>query len=242
MKVIITENYEELSKVTANIFAAAIKENPSIKLGLATGSTPVGLYEELVEMYKNNEVDFSEVITFNLDEYVGLDKTNENSYNYFMHENLFNHVNLKKENINLPDGMSSTIEQSLIDYQLKIENLGGIDLQIDGLGENGHIGFNEPDSALKLNAHVTPLTESTIQANSRFFDTIEEVPTSAITLGMGNIFASKAIIIIANGAHKAKAVNALVNSTEVTTQNPSTFLKLHPNVTVIVDKEAAKLL
>lgn len=242
MKLIITENYEELSKVTADIFADAIKANPSIRLGLATGSTPIGMYKELVRMHENDGLDFSKVITFNLDEYVGLNRNNENSYYYFMHDNLFNHVNVDGKNINLPDGMASDINQELIDYQEKIENIGGIDIQLDGLGENGHIGFNEPDSALKLYANVTQLTDSTIEANSRFFDKVEEVPTSALTLGMANILSSRSIIIIANGEHKAESVRALVTTTEVTTQNPSTFLRLHPDVTLIVDKAAAKLL
>lgn len=242
MKVIITKDYEDLSKTAAKILSDAIETNPKINLGLATGSTPIGLYKELVRMHNEENLDFSNVVSFNLDEYVGLDRTNENSYYFFMHDNLFNHVNIKKENINLPNGMSDDLDKELIDYQQKIKNLGGIEIQIDGLGENGHIGFNEPSDSLELNANVTPLTESTIEANSRFFENQEEVPTSAITLGMGNIFESKKIIIIANGEHKAEAVRAMVQSTKVTTQNPSTFLKLHPDVTIIVDEAAAKLL
>lgn len=242
MKLIVTENYEELSSVAANIVAKIIKKNPKVVIGFATGSTPVGMYRNLVKMHNERNLDFSEVISFNIDEYVGLEKINENSYYHFMHSNLFNYINIKKENIYIPNGMSKNITSELEAYQEKILRFGGIDIQIDGLGENGHIGFNEPNKSLKLKAHVTSLSESTITANSRLFKSIEEVPTKAITLGIGNILESKSILIIANGKHKAKAVKSLVECDEVTTQNPSTFLKLHPDVTVIVDKEAASLL
>lgn len=242
MKLIITKDYEDLSNTVADIIQDKIEQDAKLKLVLPTGSTPIGLYAELVKRYKNNEIDFKEVTSFNLDEYVGLDRNNENSYYYFMHDSLFNHINIKPENTYLPNGMAEDIAAELLSYEKKMEAVGGIDLLIDGLGENGHIGFNEPNNELQLRANVTPLTTSTIEANSRFFENKEEVPTEALTLGMGNIMEAKEIIIIVNGEHKAEAVQKLINSSVVTTQNPSTLLHLHPNVTVVVDEAAAKLL
>lgn len=242
MKLIIAKDYKELSTITANIITKAISEKPNLNLGLATGSTPIGVYAELSSMHKNEGFDFSEIRTFNLDEYVGLSKTNKQSYHYFMYDHLFNHINVPDENINLLDGMANDLDVELSTFIKKIISAGGIDLQIDGLGENGHIGFNEPDTSLKLNANVAPLSKSTIQANSRFFENLAEVPTHAMTLGMADILSAKKIVIMVNGEHKAKAVRDLLRTDVITTQNPSTLLHLHPDVTLIVDQEAAKLL
>ncbi len=237
MKIIVCESYEEMSKKAANICAAQIKIKPNSILGLPTGSTPLGLYGELAEMNARGEVDFSDVTTFNLDEYYPIKRSNDQSYYYFMNKNFFSKINIKPENTNIPNGETDNPEEECAHYEEKIEAAGGIDIQVLGIGQNGHIGFNEPDSNLKTHTHVTDLTENTLQANARFFDDISEVPTSALTMGIATILKSKKIIMLASGKEKHKAVAELMNS-DINTGNPATMLKLHPDVTLLCDKEA----
>ncbi len=239
MKVIVEKNYKDLSKKTAEIVRDEINKKPNLILGLATGSTPVGTYEELIRMHKEENLDFSKVTTFNLDEYIGLSSDHPNSYHEFMKENLFKYININEENTYIPDGEAENIEKYCKEYDEKIENLGGIDLQILGIGENGHIAFNEPAEKLTLATHITGLTESTINANSRFFDSIDEVPKTSITMGIGSIMKAKKIILLASGKNKAQVIKELLKEEAITTLIPATMLLLHPDVTVILDEEAA---
>lgn len=241
MKVVIVENYKEMSKKAADMIKETVKENPEAVLGLATGSTPEGLYNELIDMNKKGEVDFSNVTTVNLDEYIGLDGNNTQSYRYFMNNKLFDHINVNKERTFVPNGMAENIEEEGKNYDKKIDELGGIDVQILGIGVNGHIAFNEPDDVLTAGTHKTKLTKSTIEANSRFFDTIEEVPTEAITMGLGQILKSKKIILLVKGINKAEVVRELLQGV-ITTKNPSTMLNMHRDVTIIMEKEVYELI
>ncbi|MGN0026487.1 MAG: glucosamine-6-phosphate deaminase [Clostridium sp.] len=241
MKVIVTKNYDELSKVAANEMAMVVKNNPKAILGLATGGSPIGMYKELIKMNKEGEIDFSNVTTVNLDEYVGLSGDHPQSYRYFMNENLFNHINIDKKNTYVPNGLAKNIEEECKNYDNKIENLGGTDVQLLGIGNNGHIAFNEPDEDLVSGTHLTNLTQDTIQANARFFDSIDEVPKTALTMGLGGIMKSKKIIVIASGESKAEAVKAMVNG-KISTKMPASMLQMHRDVVVIVDEAAAKLL
>ena len=240
MKIIVKKDYKELSREAANIISNKIKLNPSMILGLATGSTPIGTYEELIRMHNEEGLDFSKIITFNLDEYLKIPYNNPNSYHYFMEDNLFNHVNINTDNIHIPDGNAEDIEEFCIEYDKKIEQAGGIDLQVLGIGENGHIAFNEPAPILSLGTHVTDLTESTIKANSRFFDSIDEVPKKAITMGIGSIMKSKKILLLANGEKKAHIIAKILKEGKITTEIPASLLLLHPDATVIMDEAAAK--
>ncbi len=237
MRVIVCENYDELSKAGARIFAAHILLYPESVLGLATGSTPVGLYRELVKMYRSGEIDFSAITTFNLDEYYPISPENPQSYRYFMNENLFDHVNIDKSRTHVPGGLAHDPEAECAAYDARIHAAGGIDLQLLGIGLNGHIGFNEPDGILTTGTHVTALTESTIEANSRFFDSREEVPTRALTMGMETILHARKIVLLASGANKHPAVRQLLDHT-ITTHMPATLLKVHPDVTLICDRAA----
>ena len=241
MKVVITKNYEELSKVAAKEIAEVTKNNPRAILGLATGGSPIGMYKELIRMNKDGEIDFSTVTTVNLDEYVGLSGEHPQSYRYFMNDNLFNHINIDKKNTYVPNGLAKDIEEECKNYDSKIAQLGGTDVQLLGIGNNGHIAFNEPDEALVSGTHLTNLTEDTIKANARFFDSIDEVPKTALTMGLGGIMKSKKIIVIASGESKAEAVKAMVNG-KISTNMPASMLQMHRDVVVIVDEEAAKLL
>ncbi len=237
MKIIVCENYNEMSKKAANVFATQMKIKPHSVLGFATGSTPLGMYEELVKLNSRGEIDFSEITSFNLDEYYPIKSTNEQSYHYFMKENLFSKVNINPENTYIPNGETDNPDEECANYEELLQKNGGVDIQVLGIGQNGHIGFNEPDSTLNTNTHLTRLTESTIQANARFFDDVSQVPKAALTMGIGTIFRSKKIIILASGKSKHKAVSALMN-TDINTEIPATMLKLHPDVTLICDKEA----
>lgn len=237
MRVIICENYEEMSNEAAKIVAGQIMLKPNCTLGLATGSTPVGMYKKLCEMNKNGEIDFSEVKSFNLDEYYPISSENEQSYHYFMNKNLFNNVNIKEENTHILDGAAKDTVKECTDFENLIEKNGGIDLQILGIGENGHIGFNEPSAKLNTKTHLTLLTESTINANSRFFTSADEVPHSALTMGIATILKSKKIILMASGAAKHCAVKAMLKET-VDTDVPATVLNLHDDVVLICDKAA----
>lgn len=240
MKVIVKKDYESMSKEAANIIKDEMVKNPNIVLGLATGSTPVGMYNELIRLHKEEGLDFSNVTTFNLDEYVGIDEEHPNSYHYFMKDVLFNHININMENTFVPDGKADDPESYCKEYDRLIEEKGGIDIQILGIGENGHIAFNEPDEKLNVGTSIVDLTQSTIKANSRFFDSIDEVPKTAITMGIGSIMKAKKIILLANGKKKAKVIKELLKGDKITTDLPASMLLLHPNVTVIVDEEAYK--
>lgn len=241
MKVIVTKNYDELSKVAAKEMANVVKNNPKAILGLATGGSPIGMYKELIRMNKDGEVDFSKVTTVNLDEYVGLSGEHPQSYRYFMNDNLFNHINIDKNNTYVPNGLAENIEEECKNYDEKIAKLGGTDVQLLGIGNNGHIAFNEPDEDLVAGTHLTGLTQDTIEANARFFDSIDEVPKTAITMGLGGIMKSKKIIVIASGESKAEAVKAMVKG-KINTNMPASMLQMHRDVVLIVDEAAAKLL
>jgi glucosamine-6-phosphate deaminase len=235
MKLLVVKDYEEMSDVAAKIFKDIINEKADAVLGLATGSTPIGLYKKLIEMNKNKEIDFSNIKTVNLDEYVGLGVENPQSYRYFMNENLFNHINIDKANTLVPDGLAEDLEKETKSYDKKIEEIGGIDIQILGVGSNGHIAFNEPDDFLISETHVTNLAKSTIEANSRFFKSINEVPTKAITMGIGQIMKAKKVLLLVKGKDKTEVIKELLNG-NITTNNPATILKLHEDATIIIDE------
>ncbi|MFO7152484.1 MAG: glucosamine-6-phosphate deaminase [Bacillota bacterium] len=241
MEIIIARDYDEMSKKAAQIIAEEIKKKPELVLGLATGGTPVGTYRELVRMYRKGEVDFSRVITFNLDEYLGLPPEDERSYHYYMYSNFFDHVNVKPENIHIPNGVAEDIEEECRRYDEAIKEAGGIDLQLLGIGVNGHIGFNEPGEKLMAHTHVTTLAPDTIKANARFFNSEDEVPRKAITVGLGTIMKAKKIVLLASGKEKAGIMAELLGDNAVSTKVPASFLLLHPDVTIVMDEEAAQI-
>ena len=238
MKFLKFNTYEEMSAAAAKIMAEQIKTKPNSVLGLATGSTPVGMYKKLIEMNAAGEIDFSDITTVNLDEYYPIDPANKQSYRYFMNDNLFDHINIDKERTNVLYGLAEDADKECERYEQLIKDLGGIDIQVLGIGQNGHIAFNEPEENLYLNTHKTALTESTINANSRFFSEDEIIPNASLTMGMGTIFAAKKIILLINGKSKKAAFEQLLND-RFTTSCPATILKLHPDVTVICDAEVA---
>ncbi len=241
MRVIVAKDYEELSKKAANIISSQITLKPNSVLGLATGSTPIGTYRELVRLYNEGNISFKEVVTFNLDEYYGLDSNNQQSYAYYMNQQLFNHIDIKKDNINIPNGMTEDIGLECKNYEKKIRQANGIDIQLLGIGRNGHIGFNEPDVKFEALTHLVELDEDTIKANSRFFASIDDVPKLAISMGIKTIMQSRSIILLASGAEKAKTIHHMILE-KITPELPASVLQLHPNVTVILDEEAALLL
>jgi glucosamine-6-phosphate deaminase len=241
MRIIVVDNYEEMSKRAAKIIASQVILNPDSVLGLATGDTPLGMYKELVKLYNNKEVDFSQVRTFNLDEYYGLNRDNPQSYYSYMINNLFNHINISRENINVPTGMAKDINTVCIEYENKIKEVGGIDMQVLGIGGNGHIGFNEPGINFEAETHLVNLDEQTIKANSRFFDSIEEVPVKAISMGIKTIMNSKKIILLASGISKAEVIEKAVKG-KINPNVPASILQLHNDVIIILDKEAASYL
>lgn len=241
MKLIVVNNYEELSKVAAKEFSKIIKEKENAVLGLATGGSPVGMYKELIRMYEQKELNFSKTTTVNLDEYIGLNPEHNQSYRYFMNNNLFNHINIDKSNTFVPNGLAEDLEAQCKEYDQKISELGGIDIQLLGVGNNGHIAFNEPNNELSSGTHIISLTDNTIEANARFFDNIYDVPRKAITMGVGGIMKAKKIILIASGESKAEAIKGIFSG-KITTANPATMLQMHRDVTVIVDEAAAKLI
>ncbi|MDL2324572.1 glucosamine-6-phosphate deaminase [Ruminococcaceae bacterium OttesenSCG-928-A16] len=240
MKVIITDNYQESCRIAAEMIRDVIAEKPNAKLGLATGGTPVPIYKNLIKMNQQGEVDFASVHTVNLDEYIGLEGSHPQSYRYFMDTNLFDHININKANTYVAKGTGNPADNAAELEQKVFEN-GVPDLQLLGIGNNGHIAFNEAGNHLVAVSHIETLTESTIEANARFFDKKEDVPTTSITMGMRGILAAKMPLLVATGASKAEAIRGLLTNDEITTQNPSTFLKLHPQATVIIDKELAQL-
>ncbi len=237
MKVIKCKDYTEMSKKAAGLFAAQITMKPDCVLGLATGSTPIGTYKRLIELYQAGDLDFSRVKTVNLDEYVGLDGSSDQSYRYFMNENLFNHVNINKNDTHVPNGKAADLAAEGENYEALIRSLGGIDMQLLGIGNNGHIGFNEPNEFFDKTTHEVQLTESTITANARFFASMDEVPKTAISMGIGTIMQAKKIILVANGSSKAETIYNTVYG-PITPQVPASALQLHPDVTIIVDEEA----
>lgn len=241
MRIIIVKDYEELSKRAANILASQIILKPSSVIGLATGSTPIGTYQELVRLYKSGNIDFSEVVTFNLDEYYGLDRYDKQSYYFFMNKYLFSHINIDRKNVHIPDGKAENIYIECKTYEKKIKKAGGIDIQLLGIGRNGHIGFNEPDMKFEALTHLVNLDEDTIKANSRFFNSIEEVPKQAISMGIKTIMNSKKILLLAYGAQKNETIYNMVNG-RITPELPASVLQLHIDVTVILDKGAGSLL
>lgn len=242
MKIISAKDYQALSRAAANIISAQVILKPSCVLGLATGSSPVGTYQQLIEWYKKGDLDFSQVRTVNLDEYVGLDKDHDQSYAYFMRTNLFDHINVDPANTNIPDGMAPDEAEECARYDKVIRDLGGIDLQLLGLGPNGHIGFNEPGEAFELETHCVDLTPATIEANKRFFDGNEDlVPKQAYTMGIKTIMQARKVLVVANGLAKAKAVKAVVSG-PVTPECPGSILQMHPDCILVADEEALSLL
>lgn len=241
MRIIVCENYEEVSKKAAQMILSQVTLKPNSVLGLATGSTPIGMYENLVELNKKGDIDFSEVRTFNLDEYYNLPKENDQSYHYFMYKNLFDHININPENIHIPNGMTDDVDAECERYDELIKEAGGVDIQVLGIGNNAHIGFNEPTINFEKGTHLVQLEDSTIEANSRFFDNIEDVPKKAITMGVGSIFKSKKIMLIATGENKAEAIYNTVYG-KVVPEVPASILQFHSDIVLILDKEASKFL
>ncbi|MGB9772790.1 MAG: glucosamine-6-phosphate deaminase [Bacteroidota bacterium] len=241
MLVIVKDTYEEMSKEAAKIVADRLRKKPNLVLGLATGSTPLGLYKELIRMHKTDGLDFSKVTTFNLDEYIGLPPSHDQSYHYFMWENLFKHINVDPRFVHIPDGMATDIDAFCQWYEDEIKRAGGIDLQILGIGANGHIAFNEPGSSLGSRTRIKTLTKKTIEDNARFFPRKEDVPRYAITMGIGTIMDAKEVILLANGKNKADAVKAAVEG-PITAMVPASMLQMHRKATIIVDKEAGSKL
>lgn len=241
MRVIVVDNYEEMSKKAAVMVASQIHLDPKSILGLATGSTPIGMYKALIDMYKNDELDFSEVTSFNLDEYYGLEPSNNQSYAYFMNENLFKYINIDRSKVYIPNGLAKDVEKECHEYDFLIDSMGGIDIQILGIGSNGHIGFNEPDINFEARTHLVELDEQTIKDNARFFDSIEAVPTKAISMGIKTIMQSKKIVLLASGANKAEAIRKTIEG-KITSDLPASILQIHKDVVFILDKEAASAL
>ena len=237
MRVITCKNYEEMSKTAARLVAGQVSLKPNCVLGLATGSTPEGMYTELARMYQNGELDFSSVSTFNLDEYCPIDKENDQSYYYFMNKHLYSKVNLKPENVHIPNGSAKDIETECANYDKMIDSAGGIDLQILGIGSNGHIAFNEPEDELTAGTHRVELTEDTIKANSRFFASEADVPRHALTSGMATIMKSKKIILMISGKNKSEPLKKLLTG-KITTSCPATMLNMHADVIVLADEDA----
>ena len=240
MKIIVVENYEEMSEKGAEMMAEVIKSNPKATLGLATGTTPIGLYKRLIEKNKSGEISFKNIRTVNLDEYVGLNGENKQSYRYFMNDQLFDHVDIDKANTSVPSGVAADMDEECERYTALLKE-NPQDIQLLGLGSDGHISFNEPGSPFAGHTHVVELEESTIRDNARLFDKIEDVPTSAITMGIADVMQAKSLLLLANGKNKAEAVKAMIHG-EVNENCPASILQRHNDVTVIIDKEAAKLL
>lgn len=241
MQIIIANDYADMSRKAADVIAAQIKHKPDSILGLATGSTPIGLYAELVKDYQAGLISFAQIQTFNLDEYRGLEGTHDQSYRYFMNDNLFYHVDIDKQKTHVPDGANPDADDACRAYEIAIQQAGGIDLQLLGLGHNGHVGFNEPADHFPVTTNCVDLTESTIQANSRLFNSIDEVPRQAYTMGIGTIMKAGSILVVANGTDKAQIV-ADAFTGPVVPQVPASVLQLHPRVTVIVDAEAGSII
>lgn len=241
ISIVRARDYDDMSRKVANIISAQVILKPDCVLGLATGSTPIGAYKQLVEWYEKGDLDFARVSTYNLDEYRGLPGDHDQSYRYFMDTNLFDHVNIDKSRTHVPDGMAEDYEASCAAYDAAVAAAGYPDLQLLGIGNNGHIGFNEPDDHFTCGCHVVNLTESTIQANRRFFDSEASVPRQAVSLGVGSILASRCILLLATGEDKAQAIHDTVCG-DITSRTPASILKTHPNVILLLDRAAAGML
>lgn len=241
MKIIRAKDYNDMSRKAANIISAQVIMKPNAVLGLATGGTPVGTYKQLIEWYNKGDIDFSEVTTINLDEYRGLPRTHEQSYWYFMHDNFFNHVNVPESRIHVPDGANPDDKAACAEYDAIIKSSGGIDLQLLGIGTDGHIGFNEPGQAFELQTHCVDLTESTIKSNQRFFGEDENVPSQAYTIGIKTIMQARKVLMVVNGANKAEIVKKALFG-PVTPEVPASILQMHPDFTLVGDEEALSLI
>lgn len=241
MKIYFAENYNDMSRKAANIISAQIILKPDSVLGLATGSSPLGVYSQLIDWYTKGDLDFSQVKSINLDEYKGLTPDNDQSYQYFMNENLFKHVNIKPENTFIPNGLAADAVSECQRYDHIIAGCGGVDMQLLGLGFNGHIGFNEPSNTFEKSTHLVSLTESTIQANKRFFENESDVPKQAFTMGIGSIMQAKSIIVIVSGKGKAEIVKQAFFG-PITPEVPASILQLHNNVTLVGDNDALSLI
>ena len=241
MEIIVCKDYKTLGERAALLFAAQVTEKPTSVFGFATGSSPISTYDYLAKLYEEGAVDFSKAVTYNLDEYYGMAPTEEQSYRKFMNDNLFSRINIKLENTHVLDGLTKDAEKECADYEKAIAAAGGIDMQLLGIGHDGHIGFNEPCDEFPVRTHLVQLTESTINANSRLFDSVDDVPREAYTMGIGTIMKARAILVVASGQDKAQIVRDAFFG-PVTPQVPASILQLHPNVTVVVDAEAGSLL
>ncbi len=238
MKIIRAKDYQDMSRKAANIISAQVIMKPNCVLGLATGGSPVGIYKQLVEWYNKDDVDFSEITTVNLDEYRGISRDNDQSYWYFMQENFFQYVNVKPENINVPNGSNLDAAEACAQYNEIIHRVGGVDLQLLGIGVDGHIGFNEPGAAFELETHCIDLSESTINANKRYFAHIDDVPRQAYTMGIKSIMQARKVVMVVSGANKAQVVKDAFFG-PVTPQVPASILQMHPDFTLVLDAEAA---
>lgn len=241
MRILIEKNYEEMSRRAAQILASQVTMHPSSVLGLATGSTPVGMYKRLVEMHSGGELSFRDVSSFNLDEYIGLDGRNPQSYRAFMENNLFSHIDMDQDRIHIPSGMTPDVESECLNYEKNIESLGGIDLQVLGIGHNGHIGFNEPGSNFEARTHLVDLDEVTIKANARFFEDVSLVPKQAISMGIKTIMKSRKVMLLASGRDKAEIIKEMIHG-PITPSVPASILQLHQDLILVLDEEAASLL
>ncbi|MFT4416164.1 glucosamine-6-phosphate deaminase [Fredinandcohnia humi] len=237
MKIIAVENYQEMSKAAAQFIINQVKEKPQSVLGLATGGTVLGTYEKVIEDYQQNKTSYKQVHSVNLDEYIGVEATHPNSYHYYMMEHLFAHIDIERDHIHIPNGLAKNTEEECRNYEGVIEELGGVDLQLLGIGVNGHIGFNEPGTSFDSVTHVVKLTESTRDANKRYFNRLEDVPTHAITMGISTIMKSKNILLLVSGKKKAEILAQVMNG-EIDEKVPASILNTHPNVTIIADKDA----
>ena len=240
MRIICAKDYSDVSRKAANLIASQIHLKPDCVLGLATGSSPIGTYQELIRMYEAGDLDFSQVSTVNLDEYVGLDKNHDQSYAYFMRHNLFDHVNIDQSRCNIPDGTNPDAQAECARYDRVIDGFGGADLQLLGLGPNGHIGFNEPADAFVKGTNKVSLTKATIDANARFFASREDVPKFAYTMGIGSIMKAKRVVLVVNGTNKAQAVKDCFFG-PIRPQAPGSILQLHPDFTLVADQAALSL-
>ena len=240
MRIIRTKDYEDMSRKAATIISAQVVIKPNCVLGLATGGTPVGTYKNIVEWYNNGDLDFSEVTSVNLDEYRGLPIEHPESYWSFMHRNLFDHVNIKPENINLPDGTNMDADAECARYDAVIKSVGGVDLQLLGIGHDGHIGFNEPSDAFDMGTHCVQLTDETIDANQRFFDSRDEVPREAYTMGTHTIMSARKVLMVVSGKDKAEIIKKAFFG-PVTPQVPASILQMHPDFTLVADEDALSL-
>lgn len=237
MRIYVADDYTGMSRKAANILSAHVILKPNCVLGLATGSTPIGTYKQLIDWYNKGDLDFADVRTVNLDEYVGLSPEHDQSYRYFMQTNLFDHINIKRENTNVPNGLAEDLDAECARYNQVIRDMGGIDIQVLGMGHNGHIGFNEPGHAFELETHAVDLTQTTIDANARFFASKDEVPRRAVTMGIKSIMQAKQILVVVSGADKADIVKAAFTG-PVTPEVPASILQMHPNVVLVGDKAA----